>query len=280
MSAPRAASPKLQDRLAVDDGTEIHWELRGPEDGEVVAFLNGILMTTRSWVLQRPAFEGRFRCLYHDFRGQLLSGKPDGPYTFARHAADLAALLDHLGIERCHLVGTSYGGEVGMLFAAEHPRRVATLTAISCVAHLEPLLRHQVALWGVAGGDAEALFRIAAPFNYSNRFLAAESVLVEQGAKRLAEYPPDFFTGFGRLLDCFGTLDLRGRLGEVRCPALVLCGSEDVLKPPHYSAEIAAAIPHSESLLIPGAGHAVVIEKADTVNTAVLGFLEKHRARS
>jgi 3-oxoadipate enol-lactonase len=275
-----ADTHRLEGRLAVDDGAEIHWELRGPEEGEVVVFLNGILMTTRSWVLQRPVFERRHRCLYHDFRGQLLSSKPPGPYTFERHAADLLALLDLLGVERCHLVGTSYGGEVGMLFAALHPRRVATLSAISCVSHLEPLLAHQVALWGAAGGDAEALFRISAPFNYSNRFLAAESVLVEQGAKRLADYPPDFFTGFERLLECFAGLDLRGRLGGVRCPALVLCGSEDLLKPPAYSAEIAAAIPHSEYLLVPGAGHAVVIEKADTVNTAVLGFLEKHRARS
>ena len=275
---PHARAPnRQQPRLTVDDGTEIHYELRGPEDGEVVAFLNGILMTTRSWVLQRPVFERRYRCLYHDFRGQLLSDKPEGPYTFERHVADLAALLDHLGIARCHLVGTSYGGEVGLLFAAEHPRRVATLSAISCVSHLEPLLRRQVDLWRAAGADGEALFRISAPFNYSNRFLAADSLLLEQGARRLADYPADFYAGFERLLDCFGTLDLRGRLGEVRCPTLVLCGSEDILKPPHYSAELAAAIPHTEHLLVPGAGHAVVIEKADTVSAAVLGFLAKQR---
>lgn len=265
-------------RLDLDD-THLHYDLRGPEDGEVVVFLNGILMTTRSWVLQRPAFEGRFRCLYHDFRGQLLSGKPPGSYSFAGHVADLLALLDHLGVERCHLVGTSYGGEVGMLFAAEHPERVASLTAIACVAHLEPLLRRQVAIWEAAGGDGEALFRISAPFNYSNRFLAAESVLVEQGAQRMAEFPEDFFAGFHHLLDCFSRLELRDRLAEIRCPTLVLCGTEDVLKPPSYSAEIAAAVPRSEYLLIPGAGHAAVIEAADAVNTAVRGFLEKNARR-
>lgn len=259
------------------DYTHLHYELRGPEGGEVVVFLNGILMTTRSWVLQRSTFEGRFRCLYHDFRGQLLSGKPPGPYTFERHVADLAELLDHLEIERCHLVGTSYGGEVGLLFAAEQPQRVASLSAIACVAHLEPLLRHQVELWSAAGGDAETLFRIAAPFNYSNRFLATQSMLVEQGAQRMAEFPEDFFTGFAHLLDCFSSLDIRHRLADIRCPTLVLCGTEDALKPPSYSAEIAAAVRHSEYLLIPDAGHAVVIEKADAVNTAVLGFVEKNR---
>lgn len=261
-------------------GTPIHHELRGPEaageERPVVAFLNGILMTTRSWVLQRPVFERRHRCLYHDLRGQLLSGKPAGPYSFEQHAADLLALLDHLEIERVHLVGTSYGGEVGLLFAAEHPGRVATVSAISCVAHLEPLLRRQVELWRIAGGDPETLYRIAAPFNFSNRFLATQTLLVEQGERRMADYPSDFFAGFERLLDAFSRLDLRDRLADVRCPTLVLCGEDDLLKPPSYSREIAAGVRHSELLLVPGAGHAVVIEKADTVNTAVLGFLEKH----
>lgn len=263
---------------ATVNGVDLHYELRGPDDGEVVVFLNGILMTVRSWVLQRSVFERRFRCLYHDFRGQLMSAKPPGPYTFDQHVADLAALLDHLEIRRAHLVGTSYGGEVGLLFAAEHPQRVASLSAISCVSHLEPLLERQVDLWATAGGDGEALFRIAAPFNYSNRFLAAESVLVEQGARRLAEAPPDFYAGFERLLECFKTLDLRDRLADVRCPCLVVCGTDDLLKPPSYSEELAAALPHAEYVLVPGAGHAVVIEKADTVNTVVSGFVAKHGA--
>lgn len=262
--------------LAVD-GTSIHYELRGPEGAPVVAFLNGVMMTVRSWVLQRPVFERRYRCLYHDFRGQLTSGKPEGPYTFERHVADLAALLDHLGIERCHLVGTSYGGEVGMLFAADHPSRVETLAVIASVAEVEPLLAHQVAIWQQAGGDGRALFRVSAPFNYSNRFLASGSLILEQGEERLAEAPPDFFVGLGRLIDAFLRLDLTDRLGDIRCPTLVLCGEEDLLKPPAASRKIADAIPDAELLLVGGAGHAVVIEQAGAVNTAVLGFLEKHR---
>ena len=61
----------------------------------------------------------RHRVLLHDFRGQLQSGKPREPWTMARHAEDLARLLDHLDMGPCHLVGTSYGGEVAMILAAD-----------------------------------------------------------------------------------------------------------------------------------------------------------------
>ncbi len=259
------------------DGVELHYELRGPAGAPVVAFLNGILMTTRSWVLQRPVFERRYRCLYHDFRGQLRSAKPPVPYSFELHAADLLGLLDHLEIPRCHLVGTSYGGEVGMTFAAAHPRRCLSLTVISAAAHVEPLLARQVDLWADAVDDPHHLFRVAAPFNYSNRFLRPDNPLLAQGEERMAGYPAEFFAGLVRLTDAFRQLDLRDRLPAIRCPTLVLCGEEDLLKPPAYSREIAAAVPDAELLLVPGAGHAVVIERAGPVNSAVLGFLEKQR---
>ncbi len=54
-------------------------------------------------------------------------------------------------------------------------------------------------------------------------------------------------------------------------------GEQDALKPPEYSRLIAERIPDSELLSIPGAGHAVIIEKPAEINTALLGFIEKHR---
>ena len=54
-------------------------------------------------------------------------------------------------------------------------------------------------------------------------------------------------------------------------------GELDILKPPRYSRLIAERIPGAELLVIPGGGHAVILEKPEEVNTAVLGFVEKHR---
>ena len=65
-------------------------------EGEPIAFLNGVLMTVDSWKLQTHEISLRFRCVMHDFRGQLRSSKPDEPWSLEDHARDLVALLDHL----------------------------------------------------------------------------------------------------------------------------------------------------------------------------------------
>ena len=110
--------------LAID-GTEIYYETRG--EGEPVALLNGVLMTVESWALQTVELARRHRVILHDFRAQLRSPLGAGEVSFERHVEDFAALLDHLGLESCHVVGTSYGGEVGLLFAARYPRRIRSL---------------------------------------------------------------------------------------------------------------------------------------------------------
>jgi 3-oxoadipate enol-lactonase len=257
------------------DGVEIFYETVG--EGEPVLLLNGIMMTTQSWVLQTRRLAGRHRCVLHDFRGQLKSGKPAGPYRMEQHVTDACALLDFLGIERAHVVGTSYGGEVGLMLAFTHPARVKSLAVISSVSHVEPLLRQQVGVWADTARYApERLYDVTAPHNFSNAFLAAHPEVLQQGRERLRSYPAGFYEAFAGLVEAFAALDITSRLAEIAAPTLVVCGEADALKPVWYSRIIASRIPGAEFLVVPDAGHAVVIERAETVNTALLGFLAKH----
>jgi 3-oxoadipate enol-lactonase len=235
--------------------------------GQPVVLLNGVMMTMQSWVFQRRALESRFRCVLHDFRGQLLS--PGRVSSMSEHVADLVALLDHLQIDDAHLVGTSYGGEVGMMFAAAYPERVLSLTAIACVSHIDAPLRDAVALWrDVALAAPDTLYEITAPYNFSPGFL---ETMIGVGRARLAGYPPEFFRGFAGLCDAFLKLEIDP--SGVRCPTLVICGEDDALKPVHYSRTIAAQIANARLEIVPGP-HAVVIENPDVVNELLLSWLE------
>lgn len=238
---------------------------------EAVAFLNGIMMTADSWIFQRRALASHYRLVLHDFRGQLRNLVP-GPFTLQQHIDDLRELLDAEGVDRVHLVGTSYGGEVGMLFALAHPQRVRSLAVIACVSHVGRPLREAVERWrDVARAQPEQLFDLTAPYNFSPGMLTP--TFLEAGRERLRNLPPQFFASLADLCDAFLTLDLTARLHEIRVPTLVIAAEKDALKPLHYSREIASSIPNARLEVIPDAAHAVVVEDPHSVNALLLDWL-------
>jgi 3-oxoadipate enol-lactonase len=249
---------------------KLHREVAG--SGEPLFLLNGIMMTTATWQLQTRVLAETYQCVLHDFRGQLRSDKPPGPYSMQTHVDDLAALMDELQIERAHLVGTSYGGEVGMMFAGSHPDRVRTLSAIACVSRVDDALRAGVVRWAeTARNRPHELWAVALPHNYSPAFIAANPAFIEAGRQRVSALPREWFDALADLCEAFTTLDVR--LGKITCPTLVVVGEHDALKPVSASQEIAAGIADSRLVVIEDAGHAVVIEKPDAVNAALLEFL-------
>ncbi|MEO1087849.1 MAG: alpha/beta hydrolase, partial [Acidobacteriota bacterium] len=111
--------------------------LQGHGD-EVVVLLNGGMMTYPSWApITEDLLDAGYRVLGCDFRGQLLTPGP-APEHIEDHAPDVIALLDALDIERPHLLGTSYGGEVAVVAAATQPERFRSLTVVTAVDRTPP----------------------------------------------------------------------------------------------------------------------------------------------
>lgn len=257
------------------NGVALFYELAG--EGEPLVLLNGIMMTTQSWVLQKRVLIDRFQLVMHDFRGQMRSAKPEEPFDLQTHVDDLAALLDHLGIASAHFAGTSYGGEVGMMFAAQHPERVRSLAVIACVSEIGPELASSIGQWAESarGASAEAFYDTTVPYNYSPAFVAARPDIIEQGRARLAAQPPEYFRAFNQLLEAFCGLHVTEDLHRITAPVLVIAAGADRLKPLPYSQLIAERVPNATLVVIADAGHAVFIERADEVNAALLDFLDR-----
>ncbi|MEE4274015.1 MAG: alpha/beta hydrolase [Thermoanaerobaculales bacterium] len=258
---------------------ELYYELSGSGD-EVFAFVNGVAMTVQSWAPIRELVEGGFRCLLHDTRGQLMSEKPAADYTMEMHAGDLANLLDHVGIERVHLAGTSYGAEIAMIFAAEHQERVETLHVITGVSELDGVLRAATESWAVgAKHGIGPLFRSMIPWTYSSGYLEENAALLDDREKLLGQLPEDYLEGFVRLVRAFHGLDISDRLGSISCPTLVIAAENDLVKPLRFSERIHERIPDSELVVIPDSGHAVVVEDPESVARHMLDFIAR-RSRS
>ena len=263
------------------DGINIFYkELGDPNAPHCIAFFNGALATTNSWEFLHPVFERQgFRVILHDFRGQLKSDKPPGPYTFKQHAADARALFNHLGVERVHLVGASYGGAVAMRFAVEYPDCVASLSVMTSLSETDPVTSGFILGWKTFcdTGDGEAFFWGMAPSIYSPAFLTENRAFCEQMAKATKKAPPEYLAGQKTIYDTLtGDVYITDRLSEINCPTLVVSAELDILTPPKFSQIIAAEIPGAEYLSLPNCGHACILEKPDALISAVFGFVMKH----
>ncbi len=261
-------------KIAIN-GTNIYYELHGPADGEVIVLSNGILMSTASWGFQRQPLSRKSRLLLYDCRGMWQSDHPAGPYSMEQHADDLCALLDALNIQKAHIAGISYGGEVSMAFAVKYPQRTQTLIVSSSVSEIDAVLRGVGSAWRAAAAarDPQLLFQVTAPFNFSAAWTTANQVAITAAAKRYSDLD---FDSLLELLDSFSRLEMTGTLHQVSAPTLVMVGELDNLKPRKYSEIIAAHIPASQLVVIPGAGHALCLEQPEIFNTLVLGFVNLH----
>lgn len=117
--------------LASINGTEIHYDEHGA--GPAVVLIHGLGSSGADWAFQLPALRSEFRVIVPDLRGAGLSGKPAGPFSVAQFADDLWALVEHLKIDRVHLVGFSLGGAVALEMALQRPPQVARVVTINAL---------------------------------------------------------------------------------------------------------------------------------------------------
>ena len=259
---------------AIVDGVGIEYLVQGG-GSETVALLNGIAMTIAHWkpVADRLVAAG-YRVLMHDMRGQLLSDRPREAYSLERHAQDLAALLDLLGTPAAHVVGTSYGAEAALTFARDYPARCLSVASIDGVTGYDAVLRAAVESWKAAAlSDPRVFYRAILPWNYSAAYLDANREVLARREDSIAALPRDWFEAFARLCDAFLAIDLTKDLGKIGCPCLAAAAELDILKGPAYSRVIERGVPGARYAEIPGAGHAVVLERPDAVADLLLSFL-------
>jgi 3-oxoadipate enol-lactonase len=247
--------------------------------GEVVLLLNGIMMTVASWNLFTPHLTPAYRVLRCDLRGQWLSPGP-APDRVEEHAADLVDLLDHLEIDRVHIVGTSFGGVVGAFLAAAHPQRVRTFADIASTDHFDPAMQAEVRRWRrfcaevVAGGDRGRLADGLETAVFSAAWRQANQELQAQRRDYFTKLPDTWYQGLLGLLDSTPKSDLRPLLPQISCPTLVIAAGDDRFIPRQRCRAIADLVPGARFEVIEGAGHGVIAEQPERVARLCRNHLE------
>lgn len=263
------------------NGINIYYELRGKQEGtEAVVFLNGIMSTVAGWALQVPIFEkAGCKILLHDFRGQLMSEKPQSGYTFSAHVLDMKTLLDNLGIQKIHIISTSYGGIVGLRFALDYPDYVKSFILIDGLSQTDSRFSWIIASWRelIKLSDMVKLFRAIVPVIYSNNYLQNNEKALRERESLLKNTPHEFMESFSALLaNAVQNTKFAAELPGIKCPLLLICGEHDQLTPVKFSRLIKAQIPHAEFVIVPECGHTTIYEKPDVINSLALGFIIKN----
>jgi len=253
-------------------------------EGEPLVLLNGIAMTMASWQPIAEPLARRFRVIRCDLRGQLLSpGTP--PADLGGQAAEVIALLDGIGVERAHVVATSFGGAVGALLAARHPERVRTLVTIASAVGFTDSIADEVTRWreaaltAAAGDDRDALSVVLEPVVYSPSWLAAHRAERALAREATARLPDRWFLELAELLTTSGGASVAADLPAIRCPTLVIAAGRDAFISRERCRAIAEAVPGARFEVVEGAGHAVVVERPEELVARIEAFLSGPAAR-
>lgn len=261
---------------SVNDVT-LYYEETG--DGPPIVFCHEFAGDYRSWQPQVDAFSGTHRCITYSHRGYFPSDVPEDldAYTQELLVDDLRGLLDHLGIERAHIVGLSMGGNVALNFALTYPERCLTAVVAGCGAGTvgrEQFERdndrvvHYLRTYGMvafaemyAAGAARRTFQRKDPAGWElfrqqlAEHSATGSALTQAGIQRRR---PTIFA-------------LKERLNQLTVPTLLIVGDEDepCIEPGIFmKREIAT----SGLVILPQSGHTINLEEPARFNQAVSDF--------
>ena len=218
---------------------------------------------------------------------RLMAGLPTKvPYLLSDMAADTFGLLDHLGIERAHVVGTSMGGMIAQQMAIEMPERVLSLASMMSTTGDRVVGTPKLRVWSVltrrAPNDRDAYIEY---FARVFRMIGSPAYRVDEervrdlaGATYNRCHHP---AGTGRQLAAVLASGSRtAALKELDVPAVVIHGEADPLLPLRGGRATANAIPGAELITIPGMGHDLPKELWPTFVDAIVGNAARAAERS
>ena len=281
---PEADEPfgKLRGRELVvlaPDALPLHVEVNGPDDAPVtIIFCHGYALNQDSWHYQRRDLAGVARLVFWDQRGHGRSGRAAAQsVTVDQTGGDLDAVIRSVTAEssRVILVGHSMGGMTIMALAGQHPElfgsRVAGVVLIATTAG------------GLSGPDGlvpgmpsplRSVLQQVAPALLTAAAAGRQAALIERGRKasKELELVATRYMAFG---DPQASMTLTEFLERMirEVPVTVVTGDRDRVVPPQLGAELAAGIPGARLITVPGAGHAVMLERPDVVDDAITSLL-------
>jgi pimeloyl-ACP methyl ester carboxylesterase len=263
-----------------DDGVRLHYEETG--SGTPVIFVHEFAGDHRAWEMQLRQFGQRYRAITYAARGYPPSDVPDdvAKYSQARAADDIVSVLNHLRIDKAHVVGLSMGGFATLHFGFRHSQRALSLCVAGCGYGAEKGQRDKFRAEVAAVAaflDQNGIEAFAAKYAYGPTRVQFENKNprgFEEFKRQLAEHSAVGArnTQLGVQGERPSLYDLLDQMKALTVPTLILTGDEDwpCLQPALLMKQ---TIPSAALSVMPNCGHTINLEDPDQFNQLVGDFI-------
>ena len=266
------------------NGVELEYEVRGA--GEPVLLIDMLIADCFVPLVREPALADSHQLIRYHKRGWVGSTHTPPPVSIADHAADAAALLEHLGVRRAHIAGHSTGASIGVQLALDHPEKVHTLTLLEPTLVSLPLggafLKGAAPVFeAYARGDHSAAFAMFVSAASGLDWDACRALLEERIPGVVAQSVEDADTFFGVELPAVAEWAFGPeQAAAIRKPVLSVIGAETQPLWLEIAEFLRSSLPHVEEHTIDGAGHLLQIQRPEPVARAMAGFLRRNSMES
>ena len=251
--------------------------------GPAVVFLHGLGGCWHDWEPQVESWRTDHRVIVVEHRGHGRSDRVPGPYSTDLFAADARAVLRHLGVDRAHVVGLSMGGMIAHKLAVAAPEAVETL--VLCDTFWRTGSAGQAGLRMVAdivrdkgmgavndllptgGGDGGGGAGAADVMAFAASAVQRNNLRDAEGNDPLC---------WAWAAEAVAAHDMTDDRSEVRAPALVVWGEDDVAVPVKLAQPLADAVGAGEAVVLRGAGHLCNLDAPEAFDAALRAFFAEH----
>jgi 3-oxoadipate enol-lactonase len=261
-------------QVLVDDDVRIAAYVDG-KNGEPIVMIHGFPHAHDVWNAQAKTLSHARRAIRIDLRGMGESSVPGGPYLMETLAADVAAVLDKLAIERAWIAGHSLGGYVALAFARMFSERVAGLALVCSrlAADTPPAAAARYALADRAESEAsmEPIWNAFEPRLFTPETLEKKREIVQTVRAMTLRTDP---RGAAAMLRGMAMRDDSNDIApDLDVPVLVVAGARDQIVSEQESAAAAAAFPRGRLLVCEQSGHMPMLEEPARVSEALEALL-------
>lgn len=255
--------------FSLENGFKLAYEISGNETGPKMVLIHGLFLNSDCWRDQLKFFEKNFHILRFDLRGHGRTSKPEERFTIKNYVKDMYMLLEHLNWnENLYLVGHSLGAMISLVYGILYPTHVKKIVCASgfCFISFE-------AETDVLGRvDKYALDRFA--LGISKRGLNPYNKNI---AQFVAKQVTDHLTKEQclRATAASAGFNVCEYLPSLEIPTLLIVGEEDITTPVWASEMLHDWLADSEIVIIPNAGHLVILDHPNEFNNLVSSFWKK-----